>query len=110
MVERTWPKTYDETVTLFHKIAEDQYYLTQRNSGTTKSFGKSPITSVPKPEVDVMDWEPTVTTKLNAYTQGGGNPNGNPKGPSLPNGELLVGKRARWVSREEINRRKAEKV
>ena len=57
-----------------------------------------------------MDWEPTVTMKLNAATQGGGNPNGNPKGPGLPNDKLLVGKRARWVSREEMDRRKAEKV
>ena len=27
MVGRTWPKSYDETVMLFRKIAEDQYYL-----------------------------------------------------------------------------------
>lgn len=108
MVGRTWPKTYDETVALFRQIAEDQYYLSQRNSETAKSFGRSSMTLTPKPEVDVMDWEPTITTKLN--TQESGNPNGNPKGPGLPNDELLVGKRARWVSKKEMNRRKAEKL
>ena len=104
IVGRTWPKSYDETVTLSRKITEDQYYLTQRNSGTAKSLIKSLIASTPKPEVDVIDWEP------NAPTQGGGQQNGNLKGPGSPNDQLLIGKRARSVSREEIDRCKAEKV
>ena len=57
-----------------------------------------------------MDWEPTIATKVNAYTPRNGNLDGHPKGPGLPNDYLLRGKRARWVSEEELNRRKADKV
>ena len=110
MVGRTWLKSYDETVTLFRKIAEDQYYLSQRNTGTAKNIDRSPVISNIKPEVDVMDWEPTIATKVNAYTLRNGNLDGHPKGPGLPNDYLLRGKRARWVSEEELNRRKADKV
>ena len=110
MVGRTWPKSYDETITLFRKIAEDQYYLSQRNTGTAKNTDRSPVISNIKPEVDVMDWEPTIATKVNAYTPRNGNLDGHPKGPGLPNDYLLRGKRARWVSEEELNRRKADKV
>ena len=57
-----------------------------------------------------MDWEPSVITKVNAYTPGDKNLDGHPKGPGLPIDHLLRGKRARWVSEEELSRRKADKV
>ena len=110
MVGRTWPVSYDETVNLFRKIAEDQYFLSQRNTGTPRSTGQPGATPAPKPEVDVMDWEPTPATKINTYIPTGSNPNGHPRGLGLPNDHLLRGKRARWVSEEELNRRKAGKV
>ena len=110
MVGRTWPKSYNKTVTLFRKITKDQYYLSQRNTGITKNAGKSLFIPNLKPKMDIMDWEPNTTTKINAYTPGNGNLDGHLKGPGLPTDHLLRGKRARWVLEEELNRRKADKV
>ena len=55
IVGRTWPVSYDETVNLFRKIAEDQYFLSQRNTGTLHSAGQPGATAAPEPAVDVID-------------------------------------------------------
>ena len=107
IVGRTWPISYDKTVNLFRKIANDQYFLSQRNTGTPRSAGQPGATAAPKSTVDVMDSEPTPATEINTYTLTGSNPNGHPRGPGLSNNHLLRGKTARWVSEEELNRRKA---
>jgi hypothetical protein len=57
-------------------------------------------------KVDIMEWEPTEqeSTKINAIRRSPANVNGYPF--KRPENQALKGKRAKWVEKSEINKRR----
>ena len=117
------PKDYLGTVNMLRSIAENRYYLEQRRkaeqprgsnaSKKTPEAAKgrgAPAASQGQAGVSaelssVMEWEP-----VNAVRVATMNAKGHPQGPGLSTDAALRGRRAKWVSKEEMERRRTTGV
>ena len=102
------PQQYTALVNLCRSIGERQYYIQQRRKkeAASGSRGKPTATSTfpvadAAPAGDAMDWEYTSPVRAARV-----NMNGHPTGPGLPSDVELKGRRAKWVSTEEYQRRR----
>lgn len=94
--QRKMPTKYHKYVVALQELAgnlEDTYLRKKApsNSGLAKSGGK-PVDAAPA--ADLMDWEPTKVSKIRKAIQ--------------KQNKDLEGKRAKWVSQEELDRRRED--
>ena len=101
------PKTANDIISRLHEISSDVDTI---NASVTQRYEVPRTDHTPnraKEDVyDPMEWEPTNTRVQ--VGRAGNVPNQNGFKSKRPEDKPLLGKRAKWVSREEIGKRKAE--
>lgn len=91
LVNRGIPETFEQLVSRLHEISADLDML---------AFKNGQISSVPA--TDAMDWTPSHTKTY--ATRTAPNPEGYPS--KRPEDQNLLGKRAKWVEKEELEKRR----
>jgi len=101
-------ETYVAFATKCEETSNQMELFGQWKSDTRSSSRKSPTqqalsASLQTPKEDMMEWEPTTTVHTNSARSNGKNKNGYPS--KRPEDQPLLGKRAKWAEKSEIDKR-----
>lgn len=104
LMNRGIPPTFIGLIARLHEISNDMDALCINRPQRPRS----PKTSSTEATYELMDWTPTTTVTSSATQRKQTNRGRYGPGMSQNRDEHLVGKRAKWVSRDEIDRRRTE--
>jgi hypothetical protein len=109
LMHRGVPDDFNDIIARLHQISTDLDLLEMdKDLGQGRQFPRSahPTPRATEEIYDPMDWTPTPVRVNAAGFQGPPNPNGYPS--TRPEDQDLIGKRAKWVPQEELDRRRQE--
>jgi hypothetical protein len=104
LVHRGIPEAFNDLIARLHQISTDLDLLKPREERPRVSHMEKHSSRSKTPD-DSMDWTPTSTIAVNTSRP---SLNRNGYASQRPEDQHLLGKRAKWVSREELDRRRDE--